>query len=79
MNELLKVLELINSVKRKGLSKKELIDQINDNHMNSMFFSSYITLDDILEANILIGRLERDKGQIIVTEKGEKYLQKLHR
>jgi len=37
----------------------------------------YVTLDDLIETNVLIGRLKIDNGCIFITERGKQYLNTL--
>lgn len=57
-----------------GITKNELISVLNEKYSNSIIFSSYLTLDDVIETNLLTGRLTKKNNQLAVTDKGESYL-----
>jgi len=54
-----------------------LIDNLNSKYADSFFFNAHVTLDDLIETNVLIGRLKIDNGCIFITERGKQYLNTL--
>lgn len=69
------VFDIINSYN--GITIEELIDNLNSKYADSFFFNAHVTLDDLIETNVLIGRLKIDKGCIFITERGKQYLNTL--
>jgi len=69
------VFDIINSYN--GITIEELIDNLNRKYANSFFFNAHVTLDDLIETNVLIGRLKIDNGRIFITERGKQYLKNI--
>jgi len=60
-----------------GITIGALIDNLNTKYASTFFFNANVSLDDLIETNVLIGRLEIDNDYIFITEKGKQYLSTL--
>ncbi len=60
-----------------GITIEELIDNLNSKYSRTFFFNAHVSLDDLIETNVLIGRLKIDNDCIFITERGKQYLSAL--
>ncbi|QNU67027.1 hypothetical protein EHE19_000255 [Ruminiclostridium herbifermentans] len=60
-----------------GITIKDLIDNLNRKYSRTFFFNAHVSLDDLIETNVLIGRLKIDNDYIYITERGKQYLSTL--
>ncbi|HHV36109.1 MAG TPA: hypothetical protein GXX59_11170 [Syntrophomonadaceae bacterium] len=69
-----KTSEIFDFIKSKssGVTRNELVEYLNSN--SGFFFSSFISLNDLLRIHILLGRLHDDGHRLMLTEEGINYL-----
>lgn len=62
----------LNSKNGEGVTKKEL-----DNYFGNMdlLFTGFISVDDIVEKNLLIGRVKKEQDRLFLSKEGRDYFE----
>lgn len=58
--------------KELGATRIELVEHLNSN--DGFLFSGFVSFDDLLQINILLGRLQKEGDRFRLTAKGAAYL-----
>lgn len=72
-----KVYSVFELIPPDGITIRELERSIINDINGEYIFSSFCSFDELLETNILIGRLERNDDTLYITDRGRHYFEKL--
>jgi len=72
-----KVYNVFKLIPRNGINIKDLKRSIINNYNGEYIFSSFYSFEELLETNILIGRLKYENDTLYMTDRGQNYLEKL--
>lgn len=72
-----KIYSVFKLIPQDGITIRDLERSIINDNNGEYIFSSFCSFDELLETNILIGRLKYDGDTLRMTDRGRHYLEKL--